>query len=710
MGKINLSEDELKILSECINDEAELPQDLLMKLSPGFFEKLSHAGKFDFKELDKHKIPTIEYAGKRAESVILAQAALTGAAAPLQVERCFSGGKPSGQTQLDLFEQAQKPDDPNWQNMIVQGDNLQFLKTCYVNQDPLIKDKVKGEIKLIYIDPPFATKSEFQGTSEERSYSDKIESSEFIEGLRERLIFLRELLSPNGSIFLHLDQRMSHYIKLIMDEVFGVFQNEIVWKRSTAHSDNKTYGNLHDTIFFYSKTKEHIFNLVYDPYTNEYIEKYFRHTDKKGRFLDRDLSAKGLQGGGYDYDWKGKFGNWRCPIATMKKYEIEDRIYYTSNGTPRYKQYLDEMPGVPAQDIWTNIYAVNSQAKERIDYPTQKPEALLERIILSSSNQGDLVLDCFAGSGTTAAVAEKLGRRWIACDFGKHSIYIMQKRLLEIASSKVLGIDGKKNQKYGKNSKPFCVISTGAYDFSRIMSLKQNKDAYVSFVLGLFNITPDEIDYSKKYKLSNIFAEKDNNPVEVYPVWQEEYLKNIRIDEHYLKGIINAAGGKLKGGYYIITPETCTIVSDTTMKNSNNEEVNFKLLKFPYKVLEDVSRRFQIEEQPSSAGDINNLISSSAFYFNHEIEIKTKSVSGGFKITEFDTGILNKNKERFDGLDGLAMILIDKNYDGKAFNMDEAVYNKDIKDEIVKIDGLTEKSALIAIDKHGNESKITTIK
>ena len=285
----------------------------------------------------------------------------------------------------------------------------------------------------------------------------------------------------------------------------------------------------------------------------------------------------------------------------------------------------------------------------------------------------------------------------------------MQKRLLNIADSKKLGNNGK-NEKYGQPPKPFCIVSAGAYDFSKIMNLRQNKDTYISFVLGLFSIMRDDTDYSKKYKLSNIYAEKEGHPVEVFPVWEDEYLKNVRIDEDYLRDIIGASGGKLKGDYYIITPETCTIISDTTLKNSNKENVNFKLLKFPYKVLEDVSRQFQIEEQPASQGDINRLISSAGFYFNEEVKISTERVEGGFKTTKFETGILNKNKERFKDLDGLSMILIDNDYDGNIFDMDIAIYAKEIaEDGVIKVENLTEKSHLIAIDKHGNESKVIKI-
>jgi hypothetical protein len=242
------------------------------------------------------------------------------------------------------------------------------------------------------------------------------------------------------------------------------------------------------------------------------------------------------------------------------------------------------------------------------------------------------------------------------------------------------------------------------------MNLRKNKDIYISFVLGLFSIMREDIDYLKKYKLPNIYAEKEGNPVEIYPVWDDEYLKNVRIDEEYLQGIISASGGKLKGEYYIIVPETCTVIADTTLKNSNKENVDFKLLKFPYKVLEDVSRQFQIEEQPASQTDINRLISSAGFYFNEEVKISIEKVRGGFRIDKFSTGILDKNKERFKGLDGLAMILIDKDYDGKVFEMDTAIYAKEIgEDGIVKVEGLGKGSHLIAIDKHGNESKVISI-
>ena len=709
MVKTDLTDEEKKTIIKALNNNIELPPELMTKLFPGLAEK------FDVAKLDRAKIVTLEYAGKRSEAAILNQASPTDAGSPLQVERCFKGGGLTGETQLDLFKKAKNGTDDNWQNLIVQGDNIQFLKTCYRNADPLIKGRVKGEVKLFYIDPPFATKSDFRGSGDEKSYSDKVHSAEFIEDLRERMLYMRENLAEDGSIYVHLDYRKAHYLKVILDQLFNEnnFINQIIWKRTSAHSDSNSLGNAHDILLHFGKSIDFIHNKQFADYSDEYIKKYYKHNDEKGQFLDRDLTAKGLKGRGYDYEWKGIKGYWRCPVGTMQKHENTGRLYYTKKGTPRFKQYLHEMEGRPLQDVWFDINAINSQALERVDYPTQKPETLLERIILTSSNPGDLVMDVFAGSGTTAAVAEKLGRRWIVCDFGKHAIYTMQKRILRIGESKALGpvkSGIKKTRKYGKTPKPFCVVSTGAYDFSRIMKLRENKDAYIDFVLGLFQSSRDEKDLSGKYRLTNIFGEKDGDPVEVYPVWNDEYLKNIRIDEKYLKGIIVQSRGKLKGNYYIITPETCTVVGDTTMKNSAGNEVHFKMLKFPYKILEDVSRNFQIQQQPSSQENVNNLINSTGFYFNDDVEIEVERTKQGLKITRFETTILDKQEKRLKGLDGLAMLLVDVDYDGKIFDMDRTVFAKDISDDgKIRMTGLTESVAVIAIDKHGNESKVFII-
>jgi DNA modification methylase len=645
MAKVNLTSEEKAGLIEAINKGVEPKPDLLPKLFPGTAEK------FDVQALDRAKIPTLEYAGKRSKSAILAEANAGIGAAPLQTVRCF------GETK-----------NGEWKNLIVQGDNLQFLKTCYRNVDPLIKNKVKGKVKLICIDPPFATKSDFGSKEGERSYSDKVDTSEFIEALRERLIYQRELLADDGSIYLHLDQKKVHYIKLILDEVFGenFFKNQIIWCYRKWAVGGKQFVRNHDTILYYTKSSQNIFNIQLVP-----------------------------AGEGTMKRWKGK----------KHKRLVIDGVEKTIE--------LDEPIENPAPDWW-EIPIINANAKERLGYPTQKPEELLERIILSSSNPDDLVMDIFGGSGTTISVAEKLGRRWITCDFGKHAIYTMQKRMLRIGESKALvdeqdksgKVIVKKGEPYKKAPKKFAVVSSGAYDFSHVMDLRKHKETYLDFVLGLFSLVRDE-EKTKKYKLANIYAVKDNHPVEVYPVWDDQFLKQVKIDEVYLRGIITQSGGKLKGEYYIITPESCTNLGDTTLKNQDGKDIHFQMLTFPYKVLEDASRNFVLQEQPSSPANVNNLITSTAFYFNEDVKIAAKRTSNGLKITKFETKILDKEGKSFPGYSGLAMLLVDLDYEaGKPFDMDKTVFATDVaEDGSIILEGLTKSIGLIAVDKHGNESK-----
>ncbi|MBA3036440.1 MAG: site-specific DNA-methyltransferase, partial [Desulfobacterium sp.] len=472
MTKITLSDDEKAKIIDAINRETEPPPELMTKLFPHLAEK------FDVAALDRAKIVTLEYSGKRSEAAILNQTLLVDAGSPLQVERCFKDGNPTGQTQLDLFEQMQK-NQSAWHNLIVQGDNLQFLKTCYQNNDLLIKDKVKGKVKLVYIDPPFATKSEFKGAGEIKSYSDKVGSSEFIESLRERLFLIKELLAPDGCIYVHLDQKMSHYIKIIMDEIFGKenFINEVIWKRTYAHNDANQYGAIHDTLLYYSKSNKRTWNIIKTPPDKEYIEMFYDQIEEgTGRRYARvDLTAAGVtKNGESGQPWKEinpsvKGRHWAYLPTELNELDKKGKIHWPKKGVPRLKNYADEHEGVTLQDIWTDVRKIHNQSSELIGYPTQKPEALLERIIAASSEKEDLIIDVFAGTGTTGAVAEKLGRRWIMCDFGKHAIYTMQKRILRIKESNALEIEGSKQKKYNKNPNPFCVVSCGAYDFSRIM-------------------------------------------------------------------------------------------------------------------------------------------------------------------------------------------------------------------------------------------------
>jgi len=699
MPKNNLTPDDKIKLIEALNKGVEPSPDLLPKLFPGTAEK------FDVQALDRAKIPTLEYSGKRSKATILAEAGAGIGAAPLQNVRCFGDIKNGG-----------------WRNLIVQGDNLQFLKTCYKNVDPLIKNKVKGKVKLIYIDPPFATKDDFTGGDGNYSYSDKIDNAEFLEKLRERLIFLKEIMATDGSIYVHLDYRLIHYVKILFDEIFDKsnFRAECIWKSTSAHSNAKNFGNIHQNLLYYARTDSFTWNEVFVPYNNEYIETYFRYKDETGRrFKSEDLTVPSRsENNGFKFMGivpSAKRG-WAYSKEELQRMYKNGEIFITKNGFPRYKRYLDKSGGMLPQSIWDDkeVGTIGSWSSEKIMYPTQKPEGLLERIIKVSSHVDDLVIDVFAGSGTTAAVAEKLGRRWIACDFGKHAIYTMQRRMLRIGESKALvdeqnksgKVIVKKGDPYKKAAKPFCIISSGAYDFSHVMDLRKHKDTYIDFVLGLFQLSRDD-DKVEKYKLANIYALKDGDPVEVYPVWDDQFLKEVKIDEEYLRGIIAQSGGRLKGDYFIITPESCANVGDTVVKNQDGKNVNFQMLTFPYKVLEDISRTLELQEQPSSQDNVNNLITSTAFYFNEDVKLKAKRVKCGLQITKFETKILNKEGKYFEGFSGIAMLLVDLDYEAdKPFDMDMTVFAKEIdEDGMVKIDGLTKSVGLIAIDKHGNESK-----
>ena len=381
---------------------------------------------------------------------------------PFQAVETVNESAQERQRMLDLFSAGR---DSDWRNRLIWGDKKYVL--------PSLLDEFAGKVNLVYIDPPFNVGADFSFTTtipapeddededrrgledrvglaftkepsiiEKKAYRDTWGRGmdSYLQWFYETSVFLRELLSDEGSIYVHLDYHVSHYAKAILDEVFGNdnFVSEIIWKRTSAHGSADRYGPIHDTIFFYSKGKERVWNKPLGEYNEEYIEQFYRQVDERGRRYQLiDCSAPGdRKGTRAHYDWKGRFPppgrHWAVVKEEMERLEVQGLIVYSSTGTPRRKQFLDEMLGQPVQDIWTDIKIISSQSNERVDYATQKPEALLERIIKASSNEGDLVLDCFCGSGTTAATAEKLNRRWITCDLGRFAIHTTRKRLLSI--------------------------------------------------------------------------------------------------------------------------------------------------------------------------------------------------------------------------------------------------------------------------------------
>jgi adenine-specific DNA-methyltransferase len=360
-----------------------------------------------------------------------------------------------------------------WTNKLIWGDNkliLSSLKSGALRRQ--IEDA--GGLKLIYIDPPFDVGADFSmdieiggetfhkepNLLEQIAYRDTWGrgADSFIAMIYERLILMRDLMHSEGSIYVHCDWKINPIIRLTLDEVFGRnnFRSEIIWKRTSGHSDAGRYGSSHDVIQYFTKGESWTWNQPYQAYDKDYLESYYRYTDPNGRkWMSGDLGAAGLQGGGYDYVWKGVRRIWRVPVSTMERLEKENRIYYTKNGIPRIKRYLDESDGMPAQDIWSDIESLRSWHTEKSGYETQKPESLLERIIKASSSEGELVADFFGGSGTTAAAAEKLGRKWITTDLGKFAIHSTRKRLIGIQ---------REQKAAGKSFRAFEVLNLGRYE------------------------------------------------------------------------------------------------------------------------------------------------------------------------------------------------------------------------------------------------------
>ena len=383
----------------------------------------------DAEYVERTGVYSLEYKGKAREQDILADTP----AAPLQEIRSFNADNPHPAPHAD------------WRNLLIYGDNLLSLKALYEDQRGPNRFGTRDKIKLIYIDPPFATKQDFM-KDREKAYRDKLIGAQFIEFLRKRLVLLRELLADDGSIYVHLDQKKGHYIKAVMDEVFGEenFINQIIWKRLSAHNDAVKYGPIHDNIFFYSKGPQYVWNKQFADVSPEYIAQFFDQVDSLTgrRYARGDLTARGTRRGETGKVWRGIDPNvngnhWKVPPAELDRLDAAGKIHWPAKdgGMPRLKRFADELEGVALQDLWLDIKLMHNLSQERVDYPTQKPEQLLERIIRASSNEGDIVLDSFMGSGTTLAVSEKLGRRWIGADCGRLSVYTTQKRLLNLGNS-----------------------------------------------------------------------------------------------------------------------------------------------------------------------------------------------------------------------------------------------------------------------------------
>ena len=400
----------------------------------------------------------------------------------------------------------QNCDIDNWFNRLVYGDNLFVMQALLNGDEKTGLPSMRGAIDLIYIDPPFDSKADYRtkitlptGDIEARpavidqfAYSDtwKNGTVSYLEMLYPRLMLMRDLLSDKGSIYVHLDWHMAHYAKIIMDEVFGkqMFLNEIIWKRKFGNAgESRVYGTAYDSLLFYAKTPNYIFNPIREKnseHTKEYIKNRFTRIVEDGKhkgklWMPYPLANPGKPTPGLMYEYKGYLPpekGWRMVKEKLEALDKDERIYFPENKNQRLqeKKFLDEYEGQPIDSLWTDIFVINSQAKEALGYATQKPEALLERVIKASSNENSIVADFFGGSGTTAAVAEKLGRRWITSDIGKPSIMIMRKRLID------------------NEAKPFLYHSIGDYQREAFVATNEIKRVsdLARVVMNLYGAKP----------------------------------------------------------------------------------------------------------------------------------------------------------------------------------------------------------------------------
>lgn len=401
----------------------------------------------------------------------------------------WTGKRPYRSTQYypAQLRESYGEEQNGWINKIFWGDNLQVMSH-------LLKE-YRGKIDLIYIDPPFDSKADYKkqikvrrqpvygdmSSFEEKQYGDIWTNDEYLQFMYERLIILRELLSENGSIFLHCDWHKNAYLKIIMDEVFGNggdnaagpgYKNEIVWQRTGAHNDAGKYGVVHDTIYWYTKSSKYFFNMEMIPLTEDHISSRFKTVEPETgrRFYPGPITAPG---DGPARIFRGKSllppagRHWSYSQENINELEKQNRIYYSSTGTPYLKEYADEYTeqGRRLQSVWTDILP-SKTGSEIVGYPTQKPEKLLERIIKACSKPGDLVFDCFMGSGTTQAVAMRLNRRFIGADINLGAIQITTKRLLSVAKeleNSRTGMEPADDTKYTG----FEVYNVNNYDFFR---------------------------------------------------------------------------------------------------------------------------------------------------------------------------------------------------------------------------------------------------
>jgi len=607
-------------------------------------------------------------------------------------------------------------DPGEWRNMLVFGDNLGVLAE-------LLRMKQRGELKnadgtdgvrVCYIDPPFATGREME-KAEIVAYRDKVDGAEFVEFLRRRLILIRELLAPDGTLWVHLDSKKVHYIKVVLDEVFGeeCFQSEVVWRcaKPKGNPAMKQPGRQHETILMYSRSPRSSKNWIWNPQFDGYDAKYiarFKHTDAQGRRYRGDGSLVSPGSGGYHYTYKGVKApekGWRCPLETMKELDLAGDLVFpaTPSGTIFRKLYPKE--GVLLQDLWISINPLQDPR-----YPTEKPQPLLERVILASSNDGDLVLDCFAGSGSTLRAAEHLGRRWVGVDCGKLSIHTATRDLLTTP-----GPDGAAVQ-------PFSVFHSGLYNPEALGEL--DAPAWTKFVLDLFGAshkteTRHGVQFHGRLGRNTLVHVVDPTPDTQLDA-EDSYAS---VGMPYLQSIVDTSRPGRRTKLAVVVPDTAAKKSSalrqttyliTAIDATHDTEV--RVLKVPPAITGD----FLALEQPDNEKAVNALIDAHGFNvaMPPDVELAAKLVKkkAALVIKSFESNTqiratkANKTGEApVDGRDDIAMVIIDYDFAEDRFDFEEVIYGADLKKvkwEIsLRDEALTTSTMIMLIDRFGNEER-----
>jgi len=603
--------------------------------------------------------------------------------------------------------------DDEWHNMLIFGDNLQVLKT-------LLKMKEEGKLKnadgtrgvrLIYIDPPFGT-GDIYGRNNVGAYSAKLMGAKYLEWLRQRVILLRELLSDDGSLYMRIDYHFGHYMKVLLDEIFGRenFRNEIIINRFKRVLRGINRLNVStDSILYYTKSDFWIFNEIDRPRTCTFC-------GQKVEPIWRPMSSPGLRNppervifGRKMLPPKGRHWTYTQKkideLIAQKRLRINESIEYIDLEGKRVKgmpEYL-QTETIPVDSNWTDLrgYVFGSS------YPTENPEELLERIILISSLAGDIILDAFAGSGTTGAVAEKLGRRWIMIDSSKFAIYTMIKRMLNLKEK--IGNKGKPLK-----PKPFAVYNAGLYDMKILKKLPFKE--YRKFALELFQCKDDlhelagvDLDGYLGQDHVLVFKWKKNGN------GKTEYV----MDRGFIDNLHSILGNRIGKRFFIIAPAASVMFLEDYIEKDG---IRYFVLRIPYSIIDELHKKnFKALKQPTADMNVNDVMEQVGFDFIYppdvECEYYIEQPEGKMfeeaviKIKSFRSNIISKKPipEEELGLKSLSMVMIDYDYNGEYFDMDDKWFASDLEKNNYEIrfpaEKLTDKMMIIYMDVFGNERK-----